>query len=396
MSTMKQFGSVIGLGLRSIPSRPGEAVVVVIGVAMVVAVFVSVFGMATGFEKVMSSAGHENRVLVLGGSSDSESGSSLSRESVQQLGNVQGIRRTEKGDLMLSAEALAPAAMIDRSSGLDALVTVRGVGPAGLAMRPEIRVTEGRTFHPGSREVIVGRAVQQRMVGANVGSSIELPDGEWKISGVFESGGDARESEVLTDADTLLTAYRRDSFNSVLMTLDSTGAFQAAKDSISSNPRLQVSVLREDEYVARSSAYVRDLLRAIAFGIGAIMALGAGFGAINTMYSSVATRSTEIATLRAIGFHPAVVVTAVLIESMLLALIGAAIGAALAWVFFSGAAVSTLAGGNSVSQITYSLQLTASVFAAGILIACAIGFFGGLLPALRAGTQPIVQAMRKG
>jgi putative ABC transport system permease protein len=229
-----------------------------------------------------------------------------------------------------------------------------------------------------------------------VGSAIELPDGQWKITGVFESSGDARESEVLTDAETLLTAYRRDSFNSVLMALDSAGAYQRAKESVSSNPRLTVSFLREDEYVAQSSSYVGDLLRAIAFGIGAIMALGAGFGAINTMYSSVSTRSTEIATLRALGFHPGVVITSVLVESMLLALVGAVIGAVLAWVFFSGAAVSTLAGANSISQITYSLQLTAGVFASGILIACAIGFFGGLLPAVRAGTQPIVQAIRRG
>jgi putative ABC transport system permease protein len=392
---LKQFASVVGLGLRSIPARPGESIVVIIGVAMVVAVFVSVFGMAAGFEKVMALAGHPNRAIVLGGSADSESGSDLSRESVQLLANTPGIRRTEKGDPMLSAEALAFVPLMDRASGLDASVTFRGVGPAGLAMRPEIHLVEGRMFHPGSREVVVGRAVQQRMVGASVGNAVGLPDGDWQITGVFESGGDARESEVLTDADTLMTAFRRKSFNTALMTLESADALRTAKDSISSNPRLTVSVLREDEYVAQSSSYVRDLLRAIAFGIGAIMALGAGFGAINTMYSSVSTRSTEIATLRAIGFQPAAVVASVLVESMLLALIGAAIGAGLAWLFFSGAAVSTLAG-SSASQVTYSLELTAGVFTAGILIACAIGFFGGLFPALRAGTQPIAQAIRKG
>jgi putative ABC transport system permease protein len=395
MSTMKQWGSVIALGLRSIPARPGESIVVIVGVAMVVAVFVSVFGMAAGFEKVMALAGHPNRAIVLGGSADSESGSDLSREAVQLLSNTPGIRRTEKGEPMLSAEALAFVPLMDRSSGLDASVTLRGVGVAGLAMRPEIRLIEGRMFHPGSREVIVGRAVQQRMVGAGVGSSVGLPDGDWQITGVFESGGDARESEMLTDAETLMTAFRRQSFNAALMTLDSGNALQVAKDSITSNPRLTVNVQREDEYVAQSSSYVRGLLRAIAFGIGTIMALGAAFGAINTMYSSVSTRSTEIATLRAIGFQPAAVVASVLIESMLLALVGAVIGAGLAWLFFSGAAVSTLAG-SSASQVTYSLQLTAGVFAAGMLIACAIGFFGGLLPAVRAGTQPIAHAIRKG
>ena len=395
MTTLKQLASVTWLGLRSVPARPGESVVVVIGVAMVVAVFVSVFGMAAGFERVMAQAGHANRAIVLGGTADSESASDLSREAVQLLGDVPGIRRTEKGEPMLSAEALAFVPLMDRSSGLDASVTLRGVGSVGLAMRPEIRVVEGRLFHAGSREVVVGRAVQQRMAGASVGNAIGLPDGDWQITGVFESGGDARESELLTDAETLMTAYRRRSFNVALMTVESAQAFQNAKNSISSNPRLAVNVLREDAYVAQSTSYVRGLLRAIAFGIGAIMALGAGFGAINTMYSSVSARSTEIATLRAMGFHPGAVIASVLVESMLLALVGALIGAALAWLFFSGAAVSTLAG-SSASQVTYSLQLTAGVFASGILIACAIGFFGGLLPAVRAGTQPIVQAMRKG
>jgi putative ABC transport system permease protein len=395
MTFLKQLASVTSLGLRSVPARPGESIVVVIGVAMVVAVFVSVFGMASGFEKVTAQAGHANRAVVLGGSADSESASDLSREAVQLLENVPGIRRTAKGEAMVSPEALAFVPLMDASSGLDASVTMRGVGRVGLAMRPEVRLVEGRMFNPGSREVIVGRAVQQRMVGANVGGTIGLPDGDWQITGVFESGGDARESEVLTDAETLLTAFRRRSFNVALMTLDSVGAFQTAKDAISSNPRLTVNVLREDAYVAQSTSYVRDLLRAIAIGIGGIMALGAAFGAINTMYSSVSARSAEIATLRAMGFHPGAVIASVLVESMLLALVGALIGAALAWLFFSGAAVSTLAG-SSASQVTYSLQLTAGVFAAGILLACAIGLFGGLLPAVRAGTQPIVQAMRKG
>lgn len=395
MTALKQLVSVIWLGLRSVPARLGESVVVVVGVAMVVAVFVSVFAMAAGFAKVMAQGGHENRAIVLGGSADSESASDLSREAVQQLQNVPGLRRTAKGEIMLSAEALASVPLMDRTSGLDASVTLRGTGPMAMAMRPEIRLIEGRMFHAGSRELIVGRAVQQRMAGASVGNTVALPDGDWQITGVFESGGDAHESEVLTDAETLLGAYRRKSFNVVVMTLENAGAFERAKESITRNPRLTANILREDDYLARSSSYMRGLLRAIAFGIGGIMALGAAFGAINTMYSSVSSRSTEIATLRAMGFHPVAIVTSVLIESMLLALVGALIGAALAWLFFSGKAVSTLAG-NSASQVTYSLELTAGVFAAGALIACVIGFLGGLLPAVRAGTQPIVQVMRKG
>jgi putative ABC transport system permease protein len=391
---MRQLISVTLLGLRSVPARLGPSVVVVVGVAMVVAVFISVFGMAAGFEKVMSQAGHADRAIVLGGSADSESASSLPRAAVQALGNTPGIRRSAKGEALVSAEAIAFVPLTDRSSGLDASVTLRGVGSLGLTMRPEVHIVEGRTFHAGSREVIVGRAVQGRMVGANVGDTIGLPDGDWKITGVFESGGDARESELLTDAETLLTAFRRNAFNIAVLTLESADAFQSVKAAITTNPQLSVNFVREDAYVTQSTSLVRGLLRAIALGIGGIMALGAAFGAINTMYSSVSTRSTEIATLRAIGFPAGAVVVSVLVESMVLALGGAAIGALLAWLFFSGAAVSTFAG-SSTAQVNYSLELTAGVVAAGVGLACAIGLFGGLLPAIRAGTQPIVHAMRK-
>ncbi len=190
----------------------------VIGVAMVVAVFVSVFGMADGFREGHGAGGaSEPRASCWAAARTRSPAASLTRESVRLLADVHGIRRTEKGEPMLSAEALAPAPLMDRSSGLDAPVTVARCrfSGAGDASRNHVSSTAACSI-AGSREVIVGRAVQQRMVGANVGNAIELPDGDWKITGVFESGGDARESEVLTDAETLMTAYRRESFNSAL------------------------------------------------------------------------------------------------------------------------------------------------------------------------------------
>ncbi len=394
MGIARELASVTWLGLRSVPARLGTSAVVVIGVAMVVAVFVSVFAMAVGFERVTAKSGHPDRVIILGGNGDSESASDIPREAVRTIGNIAGIKQNANGKQFLSAEAIAFVPLADRSTGLDASVVLRGIGPMGLAMRPEVRIVQGRSFRAGAREAIVGNAVNKRMAGANVGDSITLPDGDWQIVGVFASDGDTRESEMLADAETLLTAYRRQSFNTVALTLDNVVSFDRVKAAVASNPLLAVTVLREDVYVQQSTAIVYSLLRAIAFGIGGIMAFGAAFGALNTMYSSVSTRSAEIATLLAIGFQPFAVVTSVIIESLCLALVGAVIGVALAWLLFNGKAVSTLSG-NAVSQVTFALELSASTVALGVAAACLIGLAGGLFPAVRAGSQRIVEAMRK-
>jgi putative ABC transport system permease protein len=386
--------SVTWLGLSSLPARLGTSAVVVIGVAMVVAVFVSVFAMAVGFESVMANAGHTDRLVILGGNGDSESASDIPRESVQLIADVEGIRRTPDGRPLISGEALAFVPLTDRATGLDAAVTLRGVGPLGVQMRPEIHLVAGRMFRPGAHELIVGAALRHRMVGADIGNTIELPDGDWQITGVFESGADVHESELLSDSETLLNAYKRQSFNSVAVVLESPAAFARVKDAIASNRRLPVTVLREDTYIEQSSSIIRNLLRAISFGIGGIMAFGAAFGAVNTMYSSVSVRAAEIATLRAMGFNPTAVIASVLIESLCLALAGAVIGTALAWILVNGTAVSTLTESGE-SRVTFALDLNVRVVVLGVLAACLIGLIGGLLPAVRAGTQPIAEAFRK-
>lgn len=390
MNVIAQILSVTALGLRSLPLRFGTSMVVVVGVATVVAVFVSVMAMAVGFEKTTVSAGSPTRAIVLGGGSNTESGSSLSRANVLTIANAPGIRKGADGDAVVSAEALAFVPVANERSGLNAFATLRGVGAGGFALRPEIQIVEGRAFKTGLREVMVGRAAQQQLGGLEVGSRISLPQGDWTIVGVFTSGHDSHESELLTDAETLLTEYRREVFSSVTVALQDETAFRTA---LTTDPTLSVQVMREDVYVSQASQWLRRLLRVVAFGIGGIMAFGTAFGALNTMYAAVSTRAREIATLRALGFGGTAVVISILIEALLLALAGAVLGAALSWLVVNGAVISTMSG-NSPSQLTFEMQVTPAIVALGIAAAGLIGATGGLFAALRARGLPVAMAMR--
>ena len=393
MSSLKAMWSATSLGLQSIPGRLGTSLVVVVGTAIVVAVFVTVLAMAAGFTKAAASTGKPWRAIVLGNGSDTEAGSGLSRDNVLTISNAPGVKHAPNGDAIVSAEALAFVPLASRRGGLNAFATVRGVGVGAAALRPELHLIEGRLFNAGNHELIVGRGAQARLEGLAVGQVVSMPSSEWKVVGVFESGGDSHESELMTDAQTLQSTYRRNDLNSITVALESAATFDTFRNAITSNPALSVQVLRESEFFARSSQGISRLLRIIAFGIGGIMAFGAAFGSVNTMYTAVSARSREIATLRALGFGAGSVVTSVLIEAMLLALAGAAIGASVAWLAFNDFSMSTMTG-TSPSQLTFSLDVNGSLILAGAAIALGIGMLGGLLPAIRAGRVPVANAMR--
>jgi putative ABC transport system permease protein len=309
------------------------------------------------------------------------------------LRDLSGIKRTAQGEPVLSAEAMVFAPLADQTSGREAFVTLRGIGAAGLLLRPEIHLVEGRMFRAGARELVIGRAVRSRMKSAVVGSNLILPQGAWSIVGVYESGGDSRESEMLTDAETLMSAYRKTTFNTVTLSLDGAAALDRLRADLAARPDQGLEVMRESEFIARSSGLVTKLLQLVAFGVGAIMAVGAMFGAVNTMFTAVSVRSSEIGTLRALGFGPGAVVSSVLVESLLLALSGAVFGTLLAWLFLNGRAVSMLSG-TGPSQVSFDLQIDAAIVVAGIAAAILIGAIGGALPALRAGMVSIAEAIR--
>lgn len=392
MDALRQIGAIILLNLRQLPQRIAASLVIVIGIAGVVGVLISVLAMANGLLSAFTSAGRTDRAIVLAMNAFSEAGSSLSRDQLPAILDAPGIRRDEQGRPIASAEAvvLVPA---KKRSGTAVNVTLRGLGPAAFALRPELRLVEGRMFRSGVHELIVGRAAQAQFAGLEIGGRITFRDSEWRVVGSFESTeGGMHDSELLADAETVLSASRRNRFQSVTVALDSPRTFAAFKEALTSDPTLSVEVLRESDYLAKQSKPLSRVLFFTAYGVGGIMAIGAVFGALNTMYSAVGARSREIATLRAIGFGAGAVVFSVLTEALLLALAGALAGSIVAVLAFNGSSTSTIGGGGT--QIVYSLAIGPRLVAAGVLWGCAIGTLGGLFPALRAARLPIAAALR--
>lgn len=392
MNVLRQIRAVTWMNLASIPQRFGTSSVIVIGIAGVVAVLISVLAMATGFKRTILATGRDDRAIVLRGGSDSELASTLAREATLTIMDAPGIRKDAAGKPIASAEAVVVVDMPKKSNDSGANVTIRGVGPEGMALRPEIQLIAGRMFQRGLRELIVGSGAQAQFKGLDVGSHIALRGSDWTIVGAFVSNGDSHESELLADGETVLSAYRRNLYQSVVVLLDSKDSFATFKSSLTTNPQLSVDAMREHDYYAQQSQRMSSVLSFIAYFVGGIMAVGALFGALNTMYSAVSVRSREIATLRAIGFGASAVVLSVLIEALLLSVIGALLGAALAWMFFNGNVVSTL--GSNFTQVVFRLAVGPSLVVLGIVWACVIGLVGGLFPAIRAARLPVATALR--
>jgi len=390
----KQIAAVTWMNLRNIPQRLGISLVIVIGIAVTVAVLVSVLAMEAGFNKTLSNTGRMDRAIVLRGGSNAEISSTISRDGALTIMDAPGVKKSGDGKVIASADVVAIVNLPQKSTGSDANVVLRGVGPKAFELRPEIHLIEGRPFQPAVRELIVGKSARAQFKGLEVGGHIAFRDADWTVVGVYESNGDAHESEMMADVETVLSAYRRNLFQSVTVMLDSPDDFDAFRDSLTTNPSLTVDVKREPTYYAEQSKQLNKLLNFLAFVVGSIMAVGAVFGTLNTMYSAVSTRMLEIATLRAIGFGGLAVVISVLTEALLVALAGGALGATLAWLFFNGNVVNTL--GANFSQVVFHLTVTIALLVQGILWACAIGVIGGLFPAMRAARAPVAEALRSG
>jgi putative ABC transport system permease protein len=389
---IKQIVAVTTMNLRSLPHRIGTAWVIVIGIAVTVAVMVSVLAMVEGFTQTLKGTARPDRAIVLRSGSEGELASTISRENTQTILDAPGVRHDSAGRPVGSAEVVVIVSLPQKKDGADANVTLRGVGPNAMALRPEIHLIAGRMYHSAVRELIVGKSALAQFKGLELGSRIGFRDSEWTVVGIFESGGDAHESELQGDAETVLSAYRRNAFQSVTVMLDSPGAFDRFKAALTTDPTLKVSVQREIDYYAAQSRNLAKLLNLLAYFVGGIMALGACFGALNTMYTAVSTRSREIATLRAIGFSGVPIVISVLVEALILALIGSALGSLAAWAFFDGNTVNTL--GGDFTQVVFHLTVTLPLLVSGVFLACAVGMLGGLLPAIRAARVPIATALR--
>jgi putative ABC transport system permease protein len=262
-------------------------------------------------------------------------------------------------------------------------------------VRDEVKLVEGRMFEQGKNEIIVGRAASRQFVGLDIGTNVRWGENTWTVVGVFEAGGAVSESELWCDVRVLQPAYRRgNSYNAVYAKLESAQAFQTLKDALTTDPRLNVMVVRENDYYSEQGVILQTVIRTIGFGIAALMGLGAIFGAVNTMYTAVAARTREIATLRALGFGRSPVVVSVLIESLILSIVGGAAGGLLAWVAFDGYQTATM-NWQSFSQVAFAFAVTPALLAQGLVYAAIMGLLGGLLPAIRAARLPVVTALRE-
>jgi putative ABC transport system permease protein len=394
LNWLSQVVSVTKVNLRSIPERRGAALAAAVGIAGVVAVFIGVLSIAEGFRAAMKVTGSQDVAIVLRNSADTEMTSGLSHEETRVISDGPGLSRSTDGPIS-SAELFVIINLPKRSTGTDANVPFRGVGTMALAVRDDVKIIEGRKWEPGRNEVVVGVGAARAFAGLDVGKKIRIGQNDWEVVGIFSGGGGAVESEIWTDAAVLQPAYHRgDSFQSVYAKLTSPAAFKEFKDSLTTNPQIKVKVVKQAEFLADQSAMLTTFIQTIGFFIAGMMALGAIFGALNTMYSAVSARTREIATLRALGFGAGPVVLSVMLESLALAIAGGAFGAIAAYLAFNDFKTSTI-NWQTFSQIAFAFKVTPALLVNGVIWAVLIGSIGGLFPAIRAARMPIAAALRE-
>jgi putative ABC transport system permease protein len=391
---LSQILAVSSVNLRSIRQRLGSSTVAIIGIAGVVVVFLGVLSIAEGFRAAMAGVGDPQTVIVMRAGSDTEMTSGLSGDTARLIMDTPGIARNQRGPIA-SPELFVIVGHPTKKDPSDANVPLRGVSSGALDVRPEVKIVEGRMFTEGTNEIVVGRAASQQFANLTVGSETKWGQNRWKVVGIFAANGSAAESEIWCDARVLQPAYQRgNSYQSVYVRLASVDGFQAFKDGLTSNPQLSVTAIREPDYFAAQSDVLNNIIRTIGFLIAGLMGIGAVFGAVNTMYTAVASRTREIATLRALGFGNFPVVFSVLSEALTLSLVGGIIGGLVAWIAFDGYQTSTM-NFQSFSQVAFAFAVTPKLLVTALVYALLMGLIGGLLPALRAARLPVVTALRE-
>lgn len=391
---ISQCLTVVAMNVRTIPQRLGASLAAAVGVAGVVAVMVAVLSMAEGFRVTLESTGSEDSVIVMRGGSQTEMNSSLELEDTRLIADAPGILSTERGPVV-SAELFVIVDIPKRSTGTVANVPLRGVQPEAFEVREQVEIVEGRRFDEGQAELIAGIGAAEQFAGLDPGSTLRFGKSEWEVVGLFAAGGSVAESELWCDVKVLQPAYMRENnFQAVYAKLESPDSFRELKDALTTDPRLDVTVLRETEYYAQQSRTLRSLITVLGVLVAVLMGIGAVFGAINTMYSAVSARTREIATLRALGFGGGPVVLSVLVESVLLALAGGLCGGAIAYLAFNGFRTSTL-NWESFSQVTFAFQVTPSLLLQGVVYSVLLGLVGGVLPAIRAARLEVATALRE-
>jgi putative ABC transport system permease protein len=376
--------NVARLGLASLPQRKWSALSAVLSIAMVIAVLVAFLAMAAGFRSTVRGSGEDDVAIALQTGAPDEASSAISREEVALLAGL--ARTTSKRPV--SAEIIAVVALPGAAGGTERVnITIRGVDRAGLSLHPTIRLTAGRMFRAGTNEILAGSGAAGQASGLSLGNEVRTGAASWRVVGVFEADGSLFESELLGDRAVLQALFGRPAVNSVRLPLDHQASLQALERAIAAEPRLNVSLQTDRAFFASQSRRTVDLIQRLGWPLAIVMAIGAIAGALNTMYATVQVRTAEIVTLRILGFGRGSVFVGTLIESVLLALAGAAAGLVLASLVFDGLAASTLGGG--LAKVVFTLQVTGPVVAQALIFAFVIGILGGIFPAARAARLPL-------
>ena len=383
----RQTVEITALNLNNLPSRIGSSSVIVVGIAGVVGVLVALLAMAGGFEAALERGGAPDRAIVLRSGSDSEMTSNINQDAVNIVSSMEEVDTS-------SAELYAVVDVPKRSGGQVANLVVRGVEHAGFEIRQEVRIVAGRPFTPGTREMIAGRQASAEFQGIDLGATVDLRDGEWTVTGLFEANASAYESEMWADLPVAQSAFRRGgATQSMRIRVDSPRDIPALAQRVRDDPRLDLEVIGEEEFFRGQSDAMSGLIRGFGYTVALIMAVGAVFAALNAMYTAVSARTVEIATLRALGFGGGPVVVSVIVEALALGVLGGLLGGAVAYFGFNGFTVSTLNQG-SFSQVAFDFAVTPDLLLSGLTWAVTLGLFGGLFPAVRAARLPITTALR--
>lgn len=379
---------------RSVTARWTSSIVAVLGIAGTVGVFVAMLSLARGFRATLVASGSEDNAIVLRAGATSEMMSGIKLEDIKILQDAPGVARASDAPLVTS-EVVVVAPFPLRATGTDANAQVRGVSANVLTIRRNVKIVQGRMFQPGLAELIVGKNASSSYSGLTLGNTVNFGGGHWQVVGIFDAGGSSFDSEVWCDARVLDDVYKRPSniFQSATVHLSSPGAFEQFKDAVTSDRRLNFDVTREIDYYAKQSTRMTQLITILGGLVAFVMAIGAVFGALNTMYSAVAERGREIATMRALGFGGGAVVFSFLVEALLISFVGGAIGC-VAVLPLNGLTTGTM-NWQTFSQLAFAFRITPALLLAGIVFALLMGLLGGLPPAMRAAWRPVAVALRE-
>lgn len=378
--------------LRSLRARPTSTLTTALGMALVVAVFIGMMALSIGFQAALVRTGSMENILVLRRGADSEMSSGITRDIANAISALPFVAKDTNGEPLISPETFVVVGLERRNGGM-ANVVIRGVSPKAFEVRNGVRITEGRMFRPGSGEIIVGKTLVERVPNTEIGQSLRFAGRDWEVVGHFDAGGSSFESEVWGENELFMPVFRGQVFQTVALRMEDPSAFEGIAETLEADPRLAVDAHLEQEFYANQGTLLGGILRFLAIFVAGVMAIGAVFGAINTMYSAVNSRAPEIGVLLALGFKPRSVLASFVVESMLIALLGGLIGCLIA-LPINGLVTSTT-NWNSFSEVAFAFRVTPTLLAAGIVFALVMGLIGGFLPARRAARRPVVEALRE-